>query len=121
MVVNPVKLENTKAKKLYAGKLVIKEQEKPSADEITGMEAQLVEINDISMVENENTTEIDVKNALPSGAIAIFETTNQNCANEEEFTSGIAEAVESLSLLDLNVALYRCAEEEQDSTSIFKS
>jgi glycogen debranching enzyme len=92
-------------------------------DTLRGLDGKLVDIPEVvppQGLDNEGPfTDIIVPEYFPPGSIMIFETQTQGHDAELDLLckSGVTEAFSELSLVDLNVVLYRADGEERDATS----
>ncbi|RKP10033.1 glucanotransferase domain of glycogen debranching enzyme-domain-containing protein [Thamnocephalis sphaerospora] len=120
----PTVLQGTHAKYLFGGTLSVTSREAPQSDtEIFGLEGKLLPI-EAPTVEVTYTKErtghstICVPEQFPPGSILMFETHVHGVDDglEEFVTSGANEAIANLTPLELNIVLYRCNEEENDTT-----
>lgn len=68
--------------------------------------------------ESKNETKITIPDYFPQGSIAVFKTYINDCDEELDkyVRSGAMEASQELTLIDLNMILYRCESEERDSS-----
>nr|CAG8486254.1 3623_t:CDS:10 [Entrophospora candida] len=89
---------------------------------LTGLDASLKSLNTPNTREltdhDGNYTEITLPKEFPSGSVALLETSisDQHDELDEFIISNVEEVLKDLSLVDLNIVLYRCNSEENDVT-----
>ena len=121
---SPVHLTGTKARLLGSWLLEVdasdESKDKALADKhlLRGLPSKVSEIEGVTMNETERETIITIPAEFPPGSIAVFETNIPSAEHSDGLdtfvTSGARDAFSSLSLVDLNLFLYRCEAEERD-------
>ena len=122
--VNPIKLSHTNAQFLFGWYIEVPSYEllyDPKT--LRGLPSKIIEIqpvvpkcgNDI----DGSFSEIIVPDFFPPGSIMVFETymTGLNKEFDQFIRTGIVDCVKDLSLVELNIMLYRADSEERDSTN----
>ncbi len=90
---------------------------------IRGLPSKLSELSEVTPSEKTDAgvpyTEIVVPDFFPPGSVMVFETKMSGVSAELDvfLREGLNDAVADLSLLDLNVVLYRTDGEERDATN----
>ncbi|KAK9694016.1 bifunctional 4-alpha-glucanotransferase/amylo-alpha-1,6-glucosidase [Basidiobolus ranarum] len=119
--VAPVKLRGTKAEVIFCHRLVVKNRKPEQNNEyLTGLETILEELPAPQLVEGSDDhgayTEVVFPENFTRGSVMLMKTslTSTPAGIHEKLSSGIREAVSKLGLLEINVALYRCDQEERD-------
>ncbi|KZT27841.1 glycoside hydrolase family 133 protein [Neolentinus lepideus HHB14362 ss-1] len=121
--IGPQKLRRIRAKFVY-GAIIDFESYKDQSDETTlrGISGKITEIPPVVVpqgLDGEGPfAEIIVPDYFPPGSIMLFETQMQEYdAGLDAFcVADVDKAFSELSLVDLNVVLYRCEDEERDAT-----
>jgi len=123
---SPVHLGGTKARHLGSWTLevdVSEEARKAVADDkkfLRGLPSKVVDLPGVKMEYKDDETVITVRDKFPPGSIALFETWIPSAEHatglDTYVTSGAKAAFTNLDLVDLNFVLYRCEEEEHDSS-----
>lgn len=122
--VEPVKLRRTKAKMILGYSLEISSYDDASdSTTLRGLPSKLVPIPTVKATEGSDSdgpySDIIVPSNFPPGSILVFET--QLEAHDPELdtfcASAAQKAFENLSLVELNVMLYRADGEERDATA----
>lgn len=123
VLVSPIKLRRTKAKFIYGAHIEIPSYEiEKDPNTLRGLPGKLVDMPTVvvpqGLDEEGPFSEILVPEYFPPGSFMLFQTTLQGLDAElEAFCSqGAEEAFGNLSLVDLNVVLYRADGEERDAT-----
>jgi glycogen debranching enzyme len=121
--VAPTVLRGTKVKTLFSGRIQVTGDEPPpaSATELWGIPAEIVDVAPITIEEGHDAhgqwTKLALPSDFPPGSIVMLETNVEHVNGLEEFISTNAdEPMRNLTPIELNIALYRCSEEEQDTT-----
>lgn len=122
----PTHLIGTKAKLVGSWKLEVNTSSEAKAgiasDKtlLRGLPSQTKSLNSIRIVESGDDTTVEIPEAFPPGSIALFETwipgAEHSAGLGTFITSGADDAFKELDLVDLNVVLFRCNAEEQDSS-----
>lgn len=120
----PVHLTGTKARLLGSWMLQVRADDSTIksvlADKnfLKGLPSMVHDLPGITLAGNDNETVITLPEKFPPGTVALFETWISSVAQSESLdtfvTSGATEAFGELSLIDLNLVLYRCESEERD-------
>lgn len=96
-------------------------EDRSTEDELRGLPASLKELEHPHVHYDHGDSNITIPEYFPRGSIALFATHAPSLADSKTddvdslIRSGAASAVSSLNLTDLNVLLYRCDAEEQDT------
>jgi glycogen debranching enzyme len=119
-----VKLRRTKAKYIYGARLDFSSYDSRNDEKtLRGMDGTLVELPTVVVPQGLDDEgpygEVIVPEEFPPGSIMLFETQLQGLDSSLDTfcSSGADEAFSDLSLIDLNVVLYRSDGEERDATS----
>ena len=122
-LVAPVKLRRTKAKFIYGAHINFPSYDNRNDEKtLRGMAGTLVEMPTVVVPQGLDGEgpygEIVVPENFPPGSIMLFETQLQGLDSSLDAfcSSGADEAFGDLSLIDLNVVLYRSDGEERDAT-----
>jgi glycogen debranching enzyme len=123
---NPIHLGGTKVRHLGSWMLEVDTSEearkKVSEDKkfLRGLPSKVVDLPGVKMEFKDDETVITVRDKFPPGSIALFETWIPSAEHatglDTYVTSGAKAAFANLDLVDLNFVLYRCEEEEHDSS-----
>lgn len=122
----PVYLTGTRAKEVGSWTLEVetnaesKAQVAAEKEYLRGLPSRTIDLEGTNITTSSEDTIITVPEKFPPGSIAIFETWIPGAEHSEGLgtfiTSGASDAFKDLDLVDLNVVLYRCEAEEQDSS-----
>ena len=123
---SPVHLVGTKAKLLGSWRLDVDTRETTKAavladkEFLRGLPSEIVDLPGVDIDTEDTNTTLRIPAQFPPGSIALFETwipgAEHSRSLESYLTNGAQEAFDRLSLVDLNFVLYRCEEEERDSS-----
>lgn len=121
--VNDITLKGTKVEcQLSVVLQVSSTEDRSTKDELRGLKADLVRLDHPHVHYDHGDSNIRVPDRFPRGSIALFETCVPGIAEKDgavklnEFIrSDAAASVSKCNLTDLNIILYRCEAEEQDT------
>lgn len=117
-----IKLAGSSVELLFSYSLV-KTGDLPEDDdkEIKGISTKLVELTgfNIQYDEEKGDSSVDLPSNFPAGSIAVFKTKQNGVSKDlDEFIrTGAIKATEKLNLHSLNAVLYRCGQEEADTSA----
>ncbi|ORY82459.1 glucanotransferase domain of glycogen debranching enzyme-domain-containing protein [Protomyces lactucae-debilis] len=128
--ISPIRLSGTSLELVYAATLSVTPAQKDASEytELDGVPASVVMLDFPVETTDDDDTILTVPGRFPPGSIALFrtklrlpklpESPELSWEKLEDFLMmGASEAVASCSLIDLNVLLYRCNAEEQDTVA----
>ena len=123
--INPVRLDRTKASFIFGKSLEILDRKAPQDDKtLKGLPSKLIdldapEMREVNEKDGASYTEIIVPEFFPPGSVMVFTTSMDGLADDlDQFcSSGAAESLAKLNLVDLNVLLHRADGEEKDMTT----
>ena len=85
---------------------------------LKGLPSIVYDLSGVTLAGSDHETVITIPNKFPPGSVALFETwissVEQSDSLDKFVTSGASKAFGELSLIDLNLVLYRCESEERD-------
>ncbi|RKP27705.1 glycogen debranching enzyme [Syncephalis pseudoplumigaleata] len=118
----PTMLRGTKVKTLFSGRIEVTGDDVPTSEtELWGIPARVVDVPALSIEEGRDEhgpwTKLTLPADFPPGSIVMLETNVDEVNGLEEFICAEADVpMRDLTPIELNIVLYRCGEEEQDTT-----
>lgn len=120
----PVHLTGTKARMIGSWMLQVhaddstKKSVLADKDILRGLPSIVYDLPGVGLAGSDQETVITIPRNFPPGSVALFETwistVEQSESLDKFVTSGASKAFGDLSLIDLNLVLYRCESEERD-------